>query len=89
MTQHDRIVDFMQKHGTITQADASAELGITKLATRISEMKRNGMVIYSAWERGKNRFGENTEYKFYALTKKALNARKKALKVALKGSKKA
>lgn len=82
MTQHERIVDYMKKHGTITQADASTELGITKLATRISEMKRNGMVIYSDWERGKNRFGEDTDYKFYALTKKALKARMKERKKA-------
>lgn len=80
MNQHERIIDYLKRNGTITQNDATADLGITKLATRISEMRRDGMVIYSDWERGKNRFGETTDYKFYSLTKKALNARKKGKK---------
>lgn len=75
MTQADRIIDFMKKNGTITQKEAYEHLGITKLTTRISEMRQRGMTIYAAWEKSKNRFGEKTEYKRYALTKKALKER--------------
>ena len=77
MTQHERIIDYMKQHGSITQADANAELGITKLATRISEMIRDGKRIYKVRESGKNRFGEKTSYTRYFLTKKALKERKK------------
>lgn len=42
MTQHDKILRYLETHERITPMIAFAELGITKLATRISEMQRLG-----------------------------------------------
>lgn len=41
LTQYDRIYAYVKLHGSITPMQAY-ELGITKLATRISEMTRSG-----------------------------------------------
>ena len=75
MTQAERIIDYMKKNGTITSKEAFNELGITKLSTRISEMRQVGKRIYGVTEHGKNRYGEKTHYTVYALTKKALKER--------------
>ena len=73
--QQERIVNYMKKNGTITQAEASNELGITKLATRVSELRRDGKTIYGALMKAKNRYGEPTSFMCYSLTKKALKKR--------------
>ena len=65
MTQHEKIANYIKRFGSITPMDAFADLGITKLATRISEMRRMGIEIRDEWTRTKNRFGERVEYKRY------------------------
>ena len=42
MTQYDMILKYLDEHGSISPFEAFAHLHITKLATRISEMKRKG-----------------------------------------------
>lgn len=66
MTQHDRIMDYMQRFGSITPMDAF-NLGITKLSTRISEMIRAGVPVVKQTETAKNRYGEQTHYTRYSL----------------------
>lgn len=63
--QHKRIRDYILEHGCITQREATNDLGITKLATRISEMRSQGEVILDDWVEDKNRFGEKVRYKVY------------------------
>ena len=67
MTQGERIIDYCRKYGSITPMDAFNDLGITKLATRVSELISEGEKIYKKPENGKNRFGERTSYMRYAL----------------------
>ena len=43
MTQHERILDYMDRFGSITPMDAIFDLGITKLATRIGELRQLGV----------------------------------------------
>ena len=50
MTQHDQIINYMKEHGSITPYEAFLSLGITKLATRVSEMRRAGKDIRDVWE---------------------------------------
>ena len=45
MNQYDLILGYIEEHGSITPMEAYLELGITKLATRISEMIRRGIKI--------------------------------------------
>lgn len=67
MTQHDQIRDYMKQFGSITTRDAFHDLEITKLSTRISEMRANGEVIYGETIKYKNRFGKTKHYMRYWL----------------------
>ena len=67
MNQHERIIQYMKKHGSISQREASVELGICYLTTRISEMRSSGIDITDYWTEEKNRFGEMTRFKRYSL----------------------
>ena len=66
-TQKDRILDYLKRFGSITPMDAFYDLGITKLATRISEMRDEGIEFKITIERGKNRFGTPMHYARYSL----------------------
>lgn len=65
--QHIQIYDYIERFGSITPMDAFTDLGITKLATRISEMRAAGTPIVGEWETAKNRFGRVVRYKRYTL----------------------
>ena len=41
-TQKDRVLAYLEKHGTITQRQAYHELGIMRLASRINDLKNDG-----------------------------------------------
>ena len=43
-SQHKRIAEYLYKNKTMTPMDAWNHLRITKLATRIGEMERKGMI---------------------------------------------
>lgn len=59
ISQQQRIRDYINEHGSITQMDATFILGCTKLSTRISEMRRNGENIVGEMETGKKQMGRN------------------------------
>lgn len=66
MTQGERILEYLSRHGSITPMEAWNELGITKLATRISELRRGGEIIKKKYVNGTNRFGEKIQYMEYS-----------------------
>lgn len=66
-TQADRILDYMEQFGSITQYDALKDLGVMRLASRISDLKKQGVPIKSEMETVQNRFGENCYIKRYSL----------------------
>ncbi len=53
-TQHQKIYNYMKQHGSITPMECFDKLQITKLATRIGEMRRNGIPIGSEMIQTKN-----------------------------------
>jgi len=61
MNQRDRIYEYIEQNGSITPMDAFSMLGITKLATRVSEMREAGTNIIGEWESTKNRYGKATQ----------------------------
>ena len=67
MTQGERIVAYCNLYGSITPMDAFNDLGITKLATRVSELIREGTKVYKKTEHRLNRFGEKTYFMRYSL----------------------
>ena len=68
-TQCQRVMDYLEQFGTITQYDAYADLGIMRLASRISELKKNGEPIEKNFISVKNRFGDKCDIACYNLKK--------------------
>ena len=66
-TQRQRILEYMQECGVITPMEAIYDLGCTKLATRISELIREGHEIEKELVYGKNRYGQTIHYMRYRL----------------------
>lgn len=61
------IIEYIREFGSITPMDAFRDLGVTKLATRISEMRSAGIEFDDKYETSKNRFGKSVTYKRYWL----------------------
>lgn len=70
MTQCDKVLAFMQEHGGITSYEAFRYLHITRLAARISDLRRRGVEIYSQREMSVNTDGKAVYYDRYRLRKK-------------------
>lgn len=45
MTQHQQIIEYLTVHDEISPMEAFSKLHITKLATRVSEMIKDGVPI--------------------------------------------
>ena len=70
MNQETRILDYMQEFGSITPLDAFRDLGVMRLASRISDLKSRGYEIDTEFEKGTNRYGEKVKYARYRLKEK-------------------
>ena len=66
-TQKERILDYIKEFGSISSWEAYSELGITQLGARLDQLKREGYMFSTEFEKGKNRYGENIKYKRYRL----------------------
>ena len=66
-TQAQRILDYMREFESITQLEALRDLGCMRLASRISELRRQGHNITSERVAVKNRYGETSYIKRYRL----------------------
>ena len=66
-TQTERVLDYIDEFGSITQMEALRDLGVMRLASRISDLKKQGYPIKSDMETVKNRFGESRYIKRYSL----------------------
>lgn len=65
MTQQKLILAHLATYGSITPFEAFTEYGITKLATRISELKKQGYQFTSVMVEQKNRFGQPVRFMQY------------------------
>jgi len=65
MTQCEAVLEFMRVFGEITQKDAYG-MDIYRLASRISDLKREGYEINTEYKRVKTRYGE-TQIAVYRL----------------------
>jgi len=66
MTQHDAILDYIDRFGSITPMEAFSDLGITKLSTRISELIRGGTDIKKEPVKTVTRLGKATTFMRYS-----------------------
>ena len=69
LTQCERILRHLNDFGTITSREAMMEYGIYRLASRISDLKKQGYIFDITFESGKNRYDETTHYAVYRLVK--------------------
>ena len=67
VTQRDRVLQYIKDFGSITSWQAYKDLGVTQLATRISELKNLGYQFSSKTITSTNRYGDSTHYKEYRL----------------------
>ena len=67
MTQREQIIDYLNRFGSITPMEAFSDLGITKLATRISEMRKDGKEFKIETVTSTNRFGKKVNFAKYSL----------------------
>lgn len=72
-TQNERILDYIAEFGSITQFEALRDLSVMRLASRISDLKRQGYNITSKTETVKNRYGESCHIKRYSLYERAVD----------------
>ena len=68
MTQCEKILNYIEEHGSITARQAY-KLGIMRLASRISDLRREGHLIKTEDIKVKNRDGSHSYIAKYSLIK--------------------
>lgn len=66
-TQCDRILEAMKRGESVTQLDAWARFGCSRLAARIRDLRDEGQEIRDEFVKVSNRFGEDCRVKRYWL----------------------
>ena len=64
-TQNERIISYIKQFGGITQYEALRDLGVMRLASRISDLKSLGYPLVGEMVVVKNRYGEECRIKRY------------------------
>ena len=64
-TQNQRIIEYITTFGSITQLEALRDIGVMRLASRISDLKKQGYSITSEVQSVTNRYGEKCHIKKY------------------------
>lgn len=88
MNQYELILKYLRDFGSITPYEAFRDLGITKLSTRISEMRKSGYEFSDEWVNNVNRYGVDVRYKRYRLIKSPFKVIKKKHHKPIKKEKK-
>lgn len=73
VTQCQRIIDYIHQFGSISTLEAFRDLGVSRLASRIHDLKGQGYKFITETKTSKNRFNENTTFKVYKLSEKEGN----------------
>lgn len=67
MAQKQRVLEYVEKFGSISSMEAFRDLGVTRLSAVIFDLKRDGYEFDTKPEHGRNRFGERTNFVRYSL----------------------
>lgn len=70
-TQAERVLSYMRDFGGITQLEALKDIGCMRLASRISDLKKQGYPIKGETITVKNRYEEDCYIKRYSLVVEA------------------
>lgn len=60
-------MEYIKENGSITQLDALREFGCMRLASRISDMRKQGINIEKDTVKSVNRYGEKISYARYRM----------------------
>lgn len=66
-TQKDRVLDYMHQNGSITTWEAFQNLGVSRLANVIAEIRKE-YVVESITRITKNRYGDKCHFSEYRLS---------------------
>lgn len=69
MNQCERIIKYINDFGSITTLQAFSDLGCTRLASRICDLRKQGYEFNKNFETSKNRYGESVNYIRYSIKK--------------------
>lgn len=67
MSQCEMIIKYLKDFGGITTFESYEQLGITRLPSRIHDLKRMGYEFEEEWISKKNRYGKTISFKKYRL----------------------
>ena len=67
MTQKQMVIKYINDFGSISPIEALSDLGIMRLASRVTDLKKDGVKIVKAMEKSKNRYGKTVRYARYRL----------------------
>lgn len=67
MTQCERILKYIDDFGSINPLEAMVDLGIMRLAARVSDLKKEGYPIRRKMVSAKNRYGETICFAEYRM----------------------
>ena len=65
MNQCERILKYLDEHGSITRAEAMSECGIANFTARISDLRREGVELDVETVKQENRYGETVRFARY------------------------
>lgn len=65
-SQNQRVIEYINKFGSITHREAEKYLGICRLASRIADLRRLGYPVTSEFIQVTNRYGEKSRIKRYS-----------------------
>ena len=68
--QPDRVLDYIERFGSISTLEAFNDLGVARLASRIHDLKKQGYEFDIDIRCRRNRYGEKTYFKVYSLAEK-------------------
>lgn len=61
------VYDYMREFGSISPLEAMRDLGVYRLASRISDLKREGVRIRTTTSTALNRWGKTSRFSEYSL----------------------
>ena len=67
MTQVEQVLEYIRKNGSITQLQALNDLGVMRLASRVSDLRRLGYPVVAQTVKVETRSGKGAYVKQYRM----------------------
>ncbi len=65
--QQERVLAYLREYGSITSREADRAIAVTRLASRICELRQMGINIKKVEVKSKNRYGEKVRFARYVI----------------------